>query len=198
MSMNSNSRHIVAVAGGIGSGKSVVCQVLMAMGYEVYDCDSRAKWLMDNSPAIKQAIAERISPLAISAEGDIRRYVLSKIVFSDAGKLKILNEITHQAVREDIARWVERPHRRYPLFIETAILYESRLDAMVHEVWEVTAPTALRVERVMRRSALTREQVLARISAQSRPASRVHPCISLIINDNEHPLLPQIHALLGE
>ncbi|MDE6169977.1 MAG: dephospho-CoA kinase, partial [Duncaniella sp.] len=86
---------------------------------------------------------------------------------------------------------------RKTAFVETAILYESGLDRMVDCVWEVSAPTELRIERVMRRSALTEGAVIARIKAQeSTIVDTPHPHIIKLINDGVSPLLPQIEKAL--
>ena len=53
---------IIAITGGIGSGKSVVSRILRNLGYFVYDCDDNAKQLMDNSDKIKSQLSELISP----------------------------------------------------------------------------------------------------------------------------------------
>ncbi|WP_438638202.1 dephospho-CoA kinase [Muribaculum gordoncarteri] len=73
---------------------------------------------------------------------------------------------------------------------------QSRLDREVDEVWEVTAPTELRVQRVMKRNSMSREQVLARISSQSTTAAQLHPLTKTIVNDGVEPVLPQILSLL--
>lgn len=52
--------HLTAITGGIGAGKSVVSSVLRAMGYQVYDCDSRAKAIMDSDAALRLRIAENL------------------------------------------------------------------------------------------------------------------------------------------
>ena len=83
--------RLTAITGGIGAGKSVVSRILIAMGYEVYDSDSRAKRLMDSSDEIKQQIAETFGQATISADGQINRPLLSSIVFSDPGALARLN-----------------------------------------------------------------------------------------------------------
>lgn len=130
---------LIAICGGIGSGKSVVCRIVAAMGHEVYDCDSRAKEIMDCSAEIKNAIACRVHREAIAPDGSIDRRRLGEIVFSDAEALARLNSIVHAAVREDLALWAARRPGKL-LFVETAILYQSGLDAMVDEVWDVEAP----------------------------------------------------------
>lgn len=188
---------LIAICGGIGSGKSVVCRIVAAMGHEVYDCDSRAKEIMDCSAEIKNAIACRVHREAIAPDGSIDRRRLGEIVFSDAEALARLNSIVHAAVREDLALWAARRPGKL-LFVETAILYQSGLDAMVDEVWDVEAPPELRLERVMARNGLDAEAVKARIEAQDsyRPA-QPHPQTTVIVNDGCVPLLPQLEKLLA-
>lgn len=188
----------ICISGGIGSGKSVVCHALRAMGHPVYDTDTEARRIMDADPAIARLIAERISPECIKADGSIHRPTLASIVFADAEKLETLNSIVHAAVRRDLASWIERHFGRGTAFVETAILYQSGLDRMVDEVWEVTAPEETRIERVMARNSLSREQVVARIHSQRLPeGTSLHPRTLEITNDNLTPLLPQIEHLLG-
>ncbi|MCM1451561.1 MAG: dephospho-CoA kinase [Clostridium sp.] len=186
---------VVAITGGIGSGKSVVCRILEAMGYKVYDCDSRAKWLMDNSEEIKASLCRMIHPEVV-ADGAINRTLLSKIVFSDAEKLRALNAISHGAVREDISRWIASHQHEDWLFIETAILYQSGLDRVVAQVWDVEAPEDVRIERVMKRSGLTASEVAARIRSQEFTPEKEHPSVKRIVNDGKESLLLQLHVLL--
>ena len=115
-------RRITVIAGGIGSGKSTVARVVRAMGYEVYDCDSRAKNLMDSSSEIHSALAAEISPDVVT-DGKINRSRLSELVFSDPVLLETLNRIVHTHVKEDIRRWMSqraRFARNGRLFIEPA------------------------------------------------------------------------------
>lgn len=187
-------KRIVAITGGIGSGKSVICHILSALNYSVYDCDSEAKRLMDSSHDIKRRIANEIATEAICPNGAINRKALSQCVFSDHKKLLKLNEIVHGAVRKHLSAWLQS-QKSSTVFVETAILYESGLDSMVNEVWDVYAPEYVRIERVMRRSNLSVEEIERRIAAQSINGD-VHPSHRLIFNDGHVPLLTQIFKLL--
>lgn len=192
------SEKLIAICGGIGSGKSIVSRCLLAMGYPVYDCDRNAKKLMDSNCTIRERIADEIAGDAIGHDGSIDRHRLSEIVFADADALSRLNNIVHGAVRDDLRQWVACQGRPVA-FVETAILYESRLDREVDEVWEICAPSEIRIERVMRRSGLTEEQVLARMSAQdSFVPEKYHQCVNVIVNDGCVPVLPQIEHLLKQ
>ncbi|MCM1076570.1 MAG: dephospho-CoA kinase [Bacteroides sp.] len=188
---------LTAISGGIGCGKTVVSRMVEAMGYPVYDCDSHAASLMDTDNDIKLGIASRIHTECILPDGQIDRKRLSRIVFDDYEAIQTLNSIVHSAVRQDLSEWysVQNVGR---CFVETAILYQSGLDKMVDDVWEVDAPLDLRIERVMTRNGFDRNQVLARISSQdSFVVENVHPNVLMIINDGFRPLLPQIEKALN-
>lgn len=189
-------KPLIAIAGGIGCGKSVVSRILSALGYRVYDSDSRAKKLMDNDDTIKQAIAREISPDTITSSGQIDRKLLAAIVFADKEKLQRLNSIVHGAVKRDIAAWRER-HPVEPLWVESAIIYESGISEMVDEVWEVTAPEEICVDRVVKRNGISPEEVRMRIDAQAVPVASPHERVFTILNDGVQPLLPQVLNLLS-
>lgn len=187
---------LTGISGGIGAGKSVVCRVLRTLGYAVYDSDSRAKALMDADPDIKQRIEREIAPQAI-VDGAICRPVLADIVFADKEKLRILNSIVHNAVRNDLEKWRQSsddPH----LFVECAILHSSGLINVVDNEWRVTAPQDIRVERVCKRNNLTPAQVLDRIASQTADENGIDANVPLtiLVNDDRTPLLRQILAAL--
>ena len=137
---------LIAITGGIGSGKSVVSTILRKLGYAVYDCDSRAKLLMATSADIKQELSEAFGADVISTDGTICAPRLAAKVFGDNEALMRLNGIVHPRVKQDILRWAEGIASsngdccECRVFVETAILHESGLDAIVDEEWQVTAP----------------------------------------------------------
>lgn len=183
-------RRIIAVTGGIGAGKSMVSTVLRIAEYSVYDCDQRAKELMNTSVSIKKALQERFGN-DIYIDGILNRSSLSDIIFNDNDALSFVNNVVHPAVRADILRWINQQQRR-PVFIETAILKEGGLDSMVNEVWNVTAPLETRITRVMRRNSTTREKVIERIATQQVHVEVAGKLVIEIINDDTTALLPQI------
>ncbi len=187
--------YLVAITGGIGSGKSVVSSILREMGFYVYDCDAEARRIVDSDQAILNRIFSEIAPEAKLDDGSLDRRVLSEIVFNDSSKLSLLNEIVHHEVRRDI---MTKAQTRSLMFFESAILYSSRFVEMADKVWEVTAPLEVRISRVMRRNGLSRPAVEKRIASQSLEIAPegIEPCI--IINDNILPLLPQIEASVAE
>lgn len=188
---------VIAISGGIGSGKSVVSKMLIALGYNVYDCDARAKKLMDAEEGIKYAISEKISKDVI-VNSNIDRLKLSQIVFNDNSKLQMLNSIVHGAVKDDLRQWINNA-KNDVVFVETAILYQSKLDEIVDEVWDVFAPKEIRILRVQKRNNMTREQVMARMKSQEYDIN-IKPRLktSLIINDDKTAVLPQLLMFLKD
>lgn len=187
---------LIAITGGIGAGKSVVSETLRCMGFSVYDCDHNAKRLMDVDHEIQHRLCDEIHHNTVK-DGIINRKLISEIVFNDVDKLQMLNNIVHEAVRHDLSDWVSYHSNEKKIFVETAILYQSHLDQMVHEVWEVLAPANVRINRVMERNSMTRDEVIKRIDKQdSYIPPKKHERIYTILNDGTTPILPQIHSLL--
>jgi len=187
---------LIAICGGIGSGKSVVSKILAILGFPVYDCDSRAKKIMDDDVAIHVRLCSDIHPEAVVGRV-VNRQLISQVVFSDPEALKRLNAIVHAAVKADLSQWCAgmKTAGNTIMFVETAILRQSGLIDMVEDAWEVTSPLSLRIERVKKRSGLTERQILARIQAQQTEQTTTRPHQS-INNAPTAPLLPQIHVLL--
>ena len=184
---------LIAITGGIGSGKSVVAHVLQVMGYGVYDCDSRAKGLMTTDEEVKRQLVETFGSDVYQSDGSINREHLSSVAFGNADALSALNAIVHPATARDLQRWagVQCAHGAPIAFVETALLRTSGLDRVVNQVWHVTAPDEVRISRVMARNGFSREQVEARIASQ-RIEDSVATGERIIINDDAHAALPQI------
>lgn len=185
--------RLIAITGGIGSGKSVVAQLLHVMGYEVYDCDSRAKQLMTTSASLRERLIGAFGSEVYSGAA-INREALAAKVFADKNQLAKLNSIVHPAVISDIGEWADKRSNSDLLFVETALLRESGVDRLTDDVIVVTAPIELRIERVMKRNNATREQVEARIKAQG---NFDFPKAMVVINDDVTPIIPQLINLLS-
>ena len=151
------------LTGGIGSGKSAVAACLEARGIPVYDSDSRAKLLYDSDliDSLEAALGvclrrdSRFSPAALSAA-----------VFSSPEALSKVESLVHPAVLKDFLRWRDARDAAVVAFESAIAMSKPLFDGLWDAVLMVTAPLPTRVERVMRRSGLTREPVMARIAAQ--------------------------------
>ena len=183
---------ITVITGGIGSGKSVVTRMLAVMGFPTYDCDSRAKWLMQHDQQLRSHLSDLLGRDIYDAKGILRRDVMASRIFVDKQLLDKVNAIVHPAVRTDIEQWAGRC-RAERVFVETALLDESGLRNLSQDTWLIDAPVAVRVERVMRRSKLSADEVNSRIAAQHIPQG----CDHLIMNDGTQAVMPQVLRILG-
>ena len=190
------SKRLVAITGGIGSGKSVVSAILRIMGYPVYDCDSRAKNLMNTNKDIKNDLISSFGVDCISEDGKINAQYISSIVFKDKTALLKINSIVHPRVKDDIL--LEYLNNQGVMFVETAILLQSNLLDIIDEVWLVDAPENVRVKRVMLRNSMSADEVRRRIKSQSGQDYSTLKNLCPIINDGVSAILPQIISLTAK
>ena len=203
------SPKLIAITGGIGCGKSVVSQVLRIMGYEVYDCDSRAKWVMTHDDLLRQQLIQLFGEATYLPDGSLNKPHLSAAIFGDNEALAKMNACVHPAVDRDLRKQYEAYKRiiNYelqitdyrPFFFESAILFESGFDklSIPDEVWAVSAPLELRISRAMQRDHASREQILNRISSQMAQEEKEIRANHVIWNDPEHSILEQVNYLLS-
>lgn len=161
----------VGITGGIGSGKSTVCNALHALyGIPVYYADARAKTLMREDSEVRTKIETLFGDGAYLDSELNSSYIASK-VFNDSVLLDKLNKAVHGAVRDDFQRWVANQQAPY-VVCEAAILIEAGWYRELDVIVVVEAPMELRIERVMRRDNVTRQQVEARIANQLSDEAR--------------------------
>jgi dephospho-CoA kinase len=180
----------IGITGGIGSGKSTVCQIFEQYGYAVYYSDIRAKELMAGSlrPQIEKLFGHEAY-----IDGCLNRGFIAAKVFNDSTLLSRLNSIVHPAVACDFEDWAIV--QKTPLILlESAILFESGFNKMVDNTIFVDAPLEIRVERTMRRDGKSREEIMARIANQSSDCAKSQADF-IINNDTIDNLRTQIETL---
>lgn len=194
---------VLAVTGGIGSGKSFITQIFAAMGVPVYDADSRTKLLYDTDAELKSALVELFSDEILAQDGRIDRKRLASIVFNDAAALARLEQRVFPAVLRDIDRWVDECSRRDSssgfVVVESAIITEKEIfEGVADRILTVTSPLEIRISRVLSRDKTDRESVMARINSQCSDESRVKKSHFVIISDCERAVLPQVVTIFNE
>jgi len=156
---------LIGVTGGIGSGKSLVCDMFAALGASVFSADASAKKIADTDPAARAKITALLGGDVYSGDGSLNRALVASKVFGDPELLQELNEILHPLVFEEIDRWRETQTTPYAL-VEAALIFESGLDEVLDYVLVVIAADDVRVERTMKRDGATRDDVLRRMMHQ--------------------------------
>lgn len=177
------------IAGGIGSGKSYVCQRLKAFGIEVYDCDSAAKRLMRESADLRRQLTELIGPDTYR-NGQLNKTAVAQFLLANESNNAAVNSIVHPAVFRDFEasgmQWME-----------SAIMYESGIYRLVDRVIVVTAPLEVRIARIMQRDGISREKALEWIQRQLPQEEVIRRADIEIVNDGLTDLEPQLLPLIA-
>lgn len=191
----------IGVTGGIGAGKSTVCEIFKTLDIPVYNADDRAKWLMNNDEELKEDIIAAFTEKAYNEEGLDRQY-LAEHVFHDQRKLSILNNLVHPMVAYDYHEWV-MDHQESPYLIkEAALMYEAGSHREMDKTILVIAPEEMRIARVLKRDPERGEQqVKDIISKQISVEKALEIADHMIRNDEQSLILPKVlelHQLLSK
>ncbi len=185
---------IIGLTGGIGSGKTTIANLFAARGIPVYIADDEARKITD-LPEIQSAIKD-VFGNQVFGNNILIREKLAQIVFNDPRKLKQLNAIIHPAVKAHFDHWLEQ-HLNSPYVIkEAAILFESGSYKDCDFIITVLAPLEIRIDRVVKRDKVSREQVLNRIDNQWSDRERIEKSNYLIENTNIQKSEEQIEEIL--
>lgn len=188
---------IVGLTGGIGSGKTTIAKMFEELGVPVYYADIEAKKLMQNSVSLRKKIIALFGEEAYSNNGLNRTYI-AKIVFNDRKKLEQLNALVHPEVENHFKKWLGLQNATY-VVQENALIFENNKQGYFDSIIAVTAPFEKRIERVMKRDNVTKQQVLDRITNQIDDDHRVKHAAFVINNTDlseSKDQVSQIHRRL--
>ncbi|MDR1937473.1 MAG: dephospho-CoA kinase [Tannerellaceae bacterium] len=185
----------IGLTGGIGSGKSTVSSLLEVLGVPVYVADTEGKRLTNTSPLIRERLVALLGGDIYCGE-EIDRKRLASCIFNDPERLKQVNAIIHPEVNRDFLAWAAR-QTTPACAIETAILFESGFNRDVDVSVMVYAPLELRIERVVLRDGVSREEVIRRINNQLSDEVKKAYSDCVIYNDGRQALLPQVASLVA-
>jgi len=187
----------VGITGGIGSGKTTVCEILRVFKIPVYYADIRAKELYEEDEKVKEAVIRLFGESIYTNEGLNRQEVAAR-VFSNKELLQKLNKIVHPAVERDFFLWCEKYKNEDFVVKEAAVLFENggykKLDMNIL----VTAPEDIRIKRVVKRDGVSADQVLARIRNQWNDEKKIPLADFVIKCDEENLVLPQLLHVVKE
>jgi len=181
----------VGLTGGIGSGKSLICRIFELLNVPVFYADREARHLLETNREIAEKIAETFGRHILTAKG-IDRKRLAEIVFNDSDALSVLNAIIHPEIRKDFELWISAQNEVDFVIEEAAILFESGAYKSLNHTITVSAPEKIRIERVMKRDGINRDDVLMRMRNQMDENKRNAMADSIIVNDGMQLVIPQV------
>lgn len=182
----------IAITGGIGSGKSFVATYIKSKGYMVIDTDNIAKELMKKGNSNYLNIVENFGNDILDDTGEIDRVKLRNVVFHDEAKRQLLNRITHPNI---MRKALEDSAGSGKYFIEVPLLFEENLETNFDQSWVVDCSEETQVDRVVKRSSLSQEEVLDIIKCQMPREERIKKA-DVVINSERQDLYPFVDELL--
>lgn len=184
---------LVGITGGIGAGKTIVCNIFKSLGVLVYDADTRAKSLMVSDPHLIASIKSIFGETIYLVNGQLDRINLANQIFKDQEKLRLMNSLVHPVVAKDFEKWIIIHEKNTYLLKEAALLVESASYKSLDYLITVTTPVETRISRVLSRDAhRTRENVEDIISKQLSEDEKIAKSQFVITNDDQSLVIPQV------
>lgn len=168
--MKQNKEIIIGLTGGSGCGKTTVANILKKFNSYIIDADIIAHKVIQKEQKAYYEIIENFGKNILTEKKDIDRRVLGKIVFEDNKKLKLLNDITHKYILQEIKDEIEFAKNKKCfkyIIIDAPLLIESNLHKIVDKVWLMYSEKEDRINRLLKRDNISKETIIKRIESQT-------------------------------
>ena len=188
----------IGITGGMGAGKSVICDLFKVIGIPVFNSDITAKIIIKSDVEIKKQLIKYFSCDIYLSNGEINKPLFSDMIFNNKEAISFVNSIVHPAVHRSFNRWIDNQKGNPYVLYESAIIYESSVNLMLDKVIVVSSPIEIRIKRVMERDSVTLSKVEERIKNQWSQNRIVELADYLIVNDNIKLIIPQVLEVHNE
>lgn len=187
---------LIALTGGIASGKTFVLKTLENLGAETVSSDSLYRELIQPEMSLWKKLSGRFGNSILNADGTVDRKKLGAFVYASDENRALLNSITHPVILEEMKK---RTAGRSLIVAEVPLLIEAGLTDWPDEIWVVDIPESRQLDRLLKREALTEEEAGKRISAQASRAERLAYADRIIDNGQSRAhTVGQVEALWRE
>ncbi len=173
----------MAIAGGIGAGKSVLAERLDALGWPVIDADVIARRVVAKGSPAWVALRDAFGTAVLAPDGEIDRPFLADVVFHDETALRRLNHITHGYIGEEIARELDATDARVVFVVLPLFQPEHRAIFQLDEAWAVQVEPSRALERLCALRGMSEDDARARLAAQMSNEERTALVDRVIWND---------------
>jgi L-threonylcarbamoyladenylate synthase len=188
-------QNIIGLTGTSGSGKTVVSEMLSKFGYKIIDCDKLTKSEKVYNKECLDELSKAFGNEVVS-KGKLNRKVLARKAFQNGDNLRILEDITFPYITKEINNLIDNLSDVNDIILDAPTLFDSGLDERCRRVISVTSAQDIRIERIMKRDLITRNDAMERIVAQKNESFFSERCDYEIVNDsNEISLQNKVEAL---
>lgn len=193
--MNTIMAYIVALTGGIGSGKTTVANQFAKLGVPLVDADIIARKVVEpNSPALA-AIKNRYDENIIQSDGYLNRQHLRKIIFSNESEKQWLNALLHPLIQQETQRQLQQITNPYVIWV-VPLLFENKLSHLADRVLVIDVTPEEQIQRTMQRDNVNQEHVANIMQSQTSRENRLLQSDDIITNhDGESDIAEKVAAL---
>jgi dephospho-CoA kinase len=180
----------VGLTGGIASGKSTVGRMFVELGCHLLDSDHLTHQLLEPGQAVHDGVVREFGHQILAQDGTIDRRILGEIVFKDSEARQRLNSLVHPAVIQRQKEWLDEMKAKDPdgiAIVDAALMIEVGTYKSYDKIVVVTCRPEIQKQRLLERSALTNEQIDARIRAQMPLTEKVKYADFVIDNSGDLP-----------
>jgi len=139
----------VAITGGIGSGKSFISNKFAKLGVPIYNSDVRANIIINSNITVKKLLIKNFGNDCYIGK-ELNKKLISKIIFNNKSKLRLINSIVHPFVNLDYNSWLQNQKATYTIY-ESAIIYENDSIDKFDKIIGVISDTELKISRLFER-----------------------------------------------
>lgn len=191
---------VVAVTGGIATGKSTVTRMLKERGGITFSADEAARAVQVAGGSACSEILALVGPEMFDSGGNILRAKLAKRIFANNQMRESLNRIMHPRIRRLLVDQVRSAQEDFPpsilIIVEVPLLFESNQQNAYEQIVVVTASEPVQIARQILRNDFTESQAIARIRAQLPLAEKISKATYVVVNDGSpEELAPQVDIL---
>ena len=184
----------IGITGGIGSGKSTVCQLFELLKIPVLYADPLAKRLMTERLGLRADLIKICGKETFRADGSLDTAFMASQIFNNSDRRSEVNRCVHAQVRDYAVSWFGRQKGPYAIE-EAALIFESGSDQWLDKVIVVDAPFKVRLERLQLSRAMSEEEVLEREKSQLSAQEKVKKADFVIVNDHSESLIEQVFKI---
>jgi dephospho-CoA kinase len=183
------------ITGGIASGKSMVCQILISMGYPVYFADSRAQILTNTNTEIQKQLINRFGD-DIYVNAKLNKTLMRNLIFKSDEARKYVNSVVHPVVRNDYLIWRNESDKDGITFMESALIYNTDIFQFFDFICAVKASDTVRINRLMQRDNINSQDAAERLNIQLSPDEYYNRADFVINNNGTELLILQVLNLI--
>lgn len=176
---------IIGLTGSIASGKSTVANMLKEYGLPIVDADLVARMVVEPGKPTLDKIVEVFGEEVLTEDRALNREKLGSIIFHDEKKRKMLNNIIHPAIRQEMLRQRDEhiENGEKTVIMDIPLLFESKLQHFVDKILVVTVDDNIQLKRLMERNQLSEEEATSRIQSQMPLSEKEEGADAVIYNN---------------